>query len=87
MGKWTKEYKRLNRSAKVQAAVRRKARVTQATATAINRSEKGTANYTLREGIRPGGRFYVDVESDNPAEEFGSADTKRINALRRARRA
>lgn len=87
MGKYTKEYLRLNKSKTVKDAVRKRARVVQATAAQINKNGEGTANYTTREGIRPGGRFYVDVVSDNPAEEFGTAETQRINALRRANRA
>lgn len=57
-----------------------------ANATRISRANGGTANYRVVEGTRPGGRAYMDVVSDNPAEEYGTEDTPRINALRRAQR-
>lgn len=55
-------------------------------ATAISRENGGTATYTVRTGIRPGGRAYADVVSSSPEEEHGTEDTPRINALRRAGR-
>ena len=57
-----------------------------ADATRISRQNGGKANYSVRSGIRPGGRAYVDVVSDNEAEERGSEQVPRINALRRAAR-
>lgn len=55
-------------------------------AQAISDAEGGTAKFTIRKGIRPGGRAFVDVVSDNPAEEFGTEKVKKIGALRRAAR-
>ena len=52
----------------------------------ISRDAGGVANYAIRTGRRPGGRAYADVVSDNAAEERGSEEVKRINALRRAGR-
>lgn len=57
-----------------------------ARATQISRANGGSANYRVQPKTRPGGRAVVDVISDNPEEERGSEDVKRINALRRAAR-
>lgn len=57
-----------------------------AEATRISRANGGVANYKVRTGVRPGGRAYADVVSDNEEEERGSEKVKRINALRRASR-
>ena len=55
-------------------------------ATRISRANGGSANYRVQPRVRPGGRAVVDVISDNVAEERGSGEVKRINALRRAAR-
>lgn len=79
-------WRQANRPSRLRAALRKAAERTASTATRISRREGGTANYRVVEGTRPGGRAYYDVESDNPAEEDGTEDTPRINALRRAAR-
>ncbi|HAT1303609.1 TPA: hypothetical protein I8V98_002087 [Corynebacterium striatum] len=79
-------WRKINRDPKIHAALRRRAEATAARATAISRAEGGTANYSIRTGIRPGGRAYADVVSDNGEEEQGTETVRRINALRRAAR-
>lgn len=39
---------------------------------------------TTRAGVRPGGRPFVNVEGDNPDQEFGSARSNRYRILGRA---
>lgn len=39
---------------------------------------------TTRAGVRPGGRPFVNVEGDNPDQEFGTSRTKRFRILGRA---
>lgn len=73
-----------NRDPKLRKTLEMRARAVAARATEISRAEGGTANYTVRSGIRPNGRAYADVVSDNGAEEQGTEETPRINALRRA---
>lgn len=67
-------------------ALDRAADRTIARATRLSRASGGKATYSKREGIRPGGRRYVDIVSDSPEEERGTEDTPRTNALRRAAR-
>jgi hypothetical protein len=50
----------------------------------LARSEGVDMNVTTRAGTRPGGRPFVNVESDNPDQEFGSARSKRYRILGRA---
>lgn len=50
----------------------------------ISSASGGTAKHTVRSGTRPGGRAFTDVVTDNPYEEFGTDDVKRIGALRKA---
>lgn len=75
-----------NRKTPTRQALERAAQRVATTATAISRANGGTANYTTRPIIRPGGRASVDVVSDNAAEERGTEEVKRTNALRRAAR-
>ena len=37
-----------------------------------------------RSGVRPGGRPFVNVEGDNPDQEFGTARSRRLRILGRA---
>lgn len=79
-----KMWRSVNRNGAVKKALIKRAEVVRARAESISRQAGGTANYTIRSGIRPGGRVYVDVVSDNPDEEFGTEEVQRTNALRRA---
>lgn len=79
-----KQWQKINQAPGVLKAEESAARRIAARATAISRAEGGAANYTVRQGTRPGGRTYFDVVSDRPDEEFGTESTQRINALRRA---
>lgn len=75
-----------NRKGGVGQALDKAADRTISRATAISRANGGKATYTKRPGYRPGGRRYVDVVSSSAAEERGTEEVKRINALRRAAR-
>lgn len=75
-----------NRKSPTRDALERTAERVARNATAISRANGGTANYTVRPLIRPGGRASVDIVSDNAAEERGTEETMRINALRRSAR-
>lgn len=55
-------------------------------ATRLSRDSGGKATYSKREGIRPGGRRYVDIVSSSPEEERGTEEIPRTNALRRMAR-
>lgn len=79
-----KMWNNLNRDKKLQAAVIDRAHKTARRATELSRESGGTANYSVTSGIRPGGRFYASVVSDNGAEEQGTEEVPRTNALRRA---
>lgn len=75
-----------NADGALERALRNRAEIIARRAEQISREAGGTANYTVREGFRPGGRRYFDVVSDNPEEEYGTETVPRINALRRAAR-
>lgn len=75
-----------NKKGPVADALRKAAERTRSRAEAISRREGGTATYSIVDGVRPGGRRYFDVVSDDREEEYGTEDTPRINALRRAAR-
>lgn len=47
-------------------------------------SEGVKMNVTTVAGIRPGGRPFVNVVSDNPDQEFGTSKTERRRILGRA---
>lgn len=81
-----KMWESLNRDPTIQQACVRRAEKTRDRAAAISAAEGGTAHFAVRTGIRPGGRFFADVTSDNRDEEFGTEKTRRIGALRRAAR-
>lgn len=81
-----RRWREVNQAVANSGALEKAARKLAARATKISRSAGGTANYSVRTGTRPGGRVYADVVSDNTAEERGSEEVKRINALRRAAR-
>lgn len=76
----------INQNKAVQAALKKRAEVIAQRATAISRAAGGKATYSIRTGIRPGGRAFADVVSSDPEEEAGTETTPRINALRRAAR-
>lgn len=75
-----------NKAVLSSGALENVARAVAADAKGISRSEGGSASYSVRSGLRPGGRAYADVVSDNVEEERGSESVRRINALRRAAR-
>lgn len=79
-------FRNVNKAVAASGALEKAAKKVAARATAISRENGGSATYSLRSGIRPGGRAFVDVVSSDTAEERGSAEVKRINALRRAGR-
>lgn len=77
-------FRKVNQTPVIKKALQARAEKVKARATAISRAADGTANYSIKSGTRPGGRAYVDVVSDNSAEEFGTEKVRRIGALRRA---
>ena len=79
-------FRAVNKAVLNSGALEKAARDVAERATRISRAEGGTANYSIRSGIRPNGRAYADVVSDNREEERGSEAVPRINALRRASR-
>lgn len=79
-------FRSVNKAVLKSGALDKAARDVAARATRISRANGGTANYSVRTGIRPGGRAFADVVSDNRDEERGSEEVPRINALRRAAR-
>ncbi|APT92694.1 hypothetical protein CPHO_07080 [Corynebacterium phocae] len=86
MGRQPDLWKVANKNRRLQEVLEKRARRIAARATAISRANGGKANYSVRTGIRPSGRAYADVVSDSPAEERGTEEVPRINALRRAAR-
>lgn len=79
-------FRAANRPGKIRDGLEKVAKRTVHRATALSRREGGTANYSIRHGVRPNGRVYVDVVSDNRDEEYGTEETPRIGALRRVGR-
>lgn len=76
--------RRASRVSAVQAALREKADQIASRARQIDSGEGGKARITVREGIRPGGRAYADVVSDDVDGEFGTSKTARRRTLGRA---
>lgn len=68
----------------VRAALRAKAAQVAARARQIDASEGGGATITVEEGIRPGGRAYANVVSDDADGEYGTSRTARRRTLGRA---
>lgn len=56
----------------------------QARAVALAKQEKVEMKVSTVAGLRPGGRPFVNVVSDNPDQEFGSATHARYRILGRA---
>lgn len=79
-----KMFDQINRNRQVRAHLMKVARSKAARAQAITNAEGGKARITVKSGIRPGGRAYVNIVSDSPIEEYGSESTPRIRALGRA---
>ena len=79
-----KMFDQINRNRQVRAHLMKVARAKAARAQAITNAAGGQARITVKSGIRPGGRAYVNIVSDSPAEEYGSESTPRIRALGRA---
>lgn len=86
VGKYDKQFQQLNRNPKIAQALKNRAEKIRVAAQRISDAEGGTAHYRVVSGVRPGGRAYAYVVSDNRDEEFGTQKTKRIGALRRAAR-
>lgn len=79
-------WRKTNKKGAVGQALTKAAERTTARATAISRANGGKATYHTRDIIRPGGRRAIDVVSSDAAEERGTEEVRRINALRRAAR-
>lgn len=77
-------FRQVNALPAVQEAVHKAAEKVAARARQINAAEGGTANITVVKGIRPGGRAYANVVSDNPEEEYGSSTQRKLAPVRRA---
>lgn len=80
----SKLFRQVNGMASVQQAVHKAAEKMAARARQINAAEGGTANITVVKGIRPGGRAYANVVTDNPEEEYGSSTQRKLAPVRRA---
>lgn len=74
----------VSRLAAVQTALRTQGALIAARARQIEAAEGDNTTITLVSGIRPGGRAYTNVVSDNPAGEYGTSKTSRRRALGRA---
>lgn len=77
-------WNQINRNRQVRAHLLKVAKAKAARAQSITSAAGGNARITVKSGIRPGGRAYVNIISDSPAEEYGSESTPRIRALGRA---
>lgn len=81
----TYEYiQRAAQSAVVRKGLQAKADKIKARVESIAAAEEVTMQVTTEAGIRPGGRPFVNVVSDNAEQEFGSSRTKRRRILGRA---
>lgn len=80
----SKMFRQINAMPSVQKAVHQTAEKVAARARQINSAEGGTAKITVVKGIRPGGRAYANVVSDNPEEEYGSSTQRKLAQVRRA---
>lgn len=81
----TYEYiQRAAQSAVVRKALQVKADKIKSRAESIATAEEVTMQVTTEAGIRPRGRPFVNVVSDNAEQEFGSSRTKRRRILGRA---
>lgn len=79
-------WRQVNAAVAKSGVLEKAAREVASRAKRISEANGGTASYSIRPGTRPDGRAFCDVVSDNTAEERGSQEVKRINALRRAAR-
>lgn len=79
-------FKQANEHATTEGAVAGRAGRIAKKARQINAKEGGTANISVRQRHLPTGRMSYDVVSDNPDEEYGSSESKRLRQLRRAAR-
>lgn len=78
------KFQQVNKMKAVQQAVRKTAEQVAARARQINAAEGGTATIRVVSGIRPGGRAFTNVVSDNPEEEYGSSTQRKLAPVRRA---
>jgi hypothetical protein len=72
------------RNAKTRAALEAKARKVQSRAEGIASSEGVDLSAKVTSGVRPKGRPYARVSSDNVAQEFGNSKTARRRIMGRA---
>ncbi|MFI2216529.1 hypothetical protein ACH47B_06555 [Rhodococcus sp. NPDC019627] len=79
-----KQYRALMRNRTVRQQLQSVARRAMVRAQQITDEEGGEATIGLEAGIRPGGRSYVNLTSDNPGEELGTERKRRRRALGRA---
>lgn len=76
---------RVSQAAPVRAVLRQHAEQVAARARQIVAAEGGgDASITVRDGVRPGGRSYANVESTDADGEFGTSRTERRRTLGRA---
>lgn len=78
------EWKRIAGSAQVRSMTRQRGNLIAMRARVLNDAEGGTANITVEHGVRPDGRSFTRVTSDNADEEYGTSKTRRRRVLRRA---
>ena len=74
----------VNQNRQVRAHLMKVARAKAARAQAITNAEGGKARITVESGIRPGGRAFVNIVTDSPAEEYGTESKPGTRALGRA---
>lgn len=77
---------KVSQTSAVRAALRAEANRIAGRARQIEASESDgdQASITVREGVRPRGRAYANVESDDVDGEFGTSKTERRRTLGRA---
>lgn len=68
----------------VRTALRTQAALIASRARQIDQSEGAASTITIVDGIRPGGRAYANVVSDNVDGEYGTSKTARRRTLGRA---
>lgn len=75
---------RVSQVSAVRTALHTQAALIAARARQIDSSEGGRSTIRIVDGIRPGGRAYSNVVSDNVDAEFGTSKTARRRTLGRA---
>ncbi len=75
---------RVSQTTQVRDALRAQANRIAARARQLDAADGGGARISVRDGIRPQGRAYANVISDDAAGEFGTSKTSRRRTLGRA---